>query len=371
MEVVLLLSLCITAVSASFGLPSWSYNPDSPLGPAGWGNISGFETCGNGTDQSPINIPKASAAYMTYPALNVTSRTSNASFYFTNNGAAVRADPIGTTSVNITGGPLDSEQYSIDNFHIHFGNSTFMSSEHSVDGSRTAGELHVVFFNSRYSSLREALASGDSDAEAVISILFNVASNASSAHPGLETILRHFSTLTYPEFGDIHSIDFATLLRPSDLTSFYTYEGSQATPRCNEQVIWMVMSQVQYVLPASLNSLSSDLNPVSGLPDAAIFGGNARPLQSLNDRTIYQNFPMTPGPPTVATSTVAPQMTPGPPTVATSSASGPTIVNNETTSSASGPTIVNNENTSSASGPTIVSLVALFLSILAIYANLL
>eukprot|EP00117_Sycon_ciliatum_P032441 scpid91373/ scgid25155/ Carbonic anhydrase 1; Carbonate dehydratase I; Carbonic anhydrase I len=334
MEVVLLLSLCITAVYASGGSPQelWNYNPDSPLGPAGWGNISGFKTCGNGTDQSPINIPKASAAYMTYPALNVTSSPSNASFYFyANNDAAVRADHFDTTSVSITGGPLDSEQYSIDNFHIHFGNSTSMSSEHSVDGSRTAGELHVVFFNSKYSSLRKALASGDSDAEAVISILFNVASNASSAHPGLETILRHFSTLTYSAFGDIHSIDFATLLRPSDLTSFYTYKGSQATPGCNEQVIWMVMNQIQYVLPASLNSLSSGLNPVSGLPSAFIFGGNARPLQSLNDRTIYQNFPMTSGPPTVATSTAAPQMTSGPPTVATSTAapqmtSGPPTV---------------------------------------------
>ncbi|XP_065186200.1 carbonic anhydrase 1-like [Sycon ciliatum] len=250
MEVVLLLSLCITAVCASGSLPQelWNYNPDSPFGPAGWGNISGFETCGNGTDQSPINIPKASAVYMTYPALNVTSTPSNASFYFYAN----LADPVLLTKVDITGGPLGSKQYRIDNFHIHFGNSTLMSSEHSVDGARTAGELHVVFFNSRYSSLKRALASGDGDAEAVISILFNVASNASSAHPGLETILRHFSTSAVSEFGDIHSIDFATLLRPSDLTSFYTYEGSQATPRCNEQVIWMVMSQVQYVLPASV-----------------------------------------------------------------------------------------------------------------------
>ncbi|XP_065187825.1 carbonic anhydrase 1-like [Sycon ciliatum] len=309
MEVVLLLSLCITAVYASGSFSKgWNYNPDSPLGPAGWGNIAGFETCGNGTHQSPINIPKASAAYMTYPALNVTSSPSNASFYFyANNDAAVRADHFDATSVSITGGPLDSEQYSIDNFHIHFGNSTSMSSEHSVDGSRTAGELHVVFFNSKYSSLREALASGDSDAEAVISILFNVASNASSAHPGLETILRHFSTLTYSAFGDIHSIDFATLLRPSDLTSFYTYKGSQATPGCNEQVIWMVMNQIQYVLPASLNSLSGVLTSHDGITDVPFFG-NARPQQSLNDRTIYQNFPMTSGPPTVATSTAAPQV---------------------------------------------------------------
>ncbi|XP_065186197.1 carbonic anhydrase 1-like [Sycon ciliatum] len=339
MEVVLLLSLCITAVWASGSFSKgwntgattrqWSYNLDSPMGPAGWGNIAGFETCGNGTEQSPINIPTASAAYMTYPALNVMSSPSKASFHFHNNGAAADADPTGATAVNITGGPLGSEQYSIHNFHIHFGNSTFMSSEHSVDSSRTAGELHVVFFKSTYSTLGEALDSGDGDALAVISMLFNVGSDASSAHPGLETILRHFSNLTYPEDGVEQSIDFATLLRPSDLTSFYTYNGSLTTPGCNEQVVWMVMSQVQNVLPTSLNSLSG-LRSTARMqtPVVPVFG-NARPLQSLDNRMIYRNFQMTPSR--------------SPPTIATSSASGPTVV----------------------------SLVALFLSVLAIYANLL
>ncbi|XP_065186198.1 carbonic anhydrase 1-like [Sycon ciliatum] len=132
-------------------------------GPASWGTLSGFETCGTGTEQSPINIPTAS------------TDSSSAYFHFENNGAAAEADPEGTTVVYLTGGPLGSERYRIQNFHIHFGNSTFAASEHAVNGLRTAGELHVVFFKATYPNIADALASGDRDALAVIGMLFEVA----------------------------------------------------------------------------------------------------------------------------------------------------------------------------------------------------
>ncbi|XP_065187819.1 carbonic anhydrase 1-like [Sycon ciliatum] len=294
MELLVLLSLAITTTFAfDPSQQTWSYISSSNIGPASWGTLSGFETCGTGTEQSPINIPTASTDYQSYPPLNVTDSSSSAYFHFENNGAAAEADPEGTTVVYLTGGPLGSERYRIQNFHIHFGNSTFAASEHAVDGSRTAGELHVVFFKATYPNIADALASGDRDALAVIGMLFDVGSDASLAHPGLTTMLNHFSNLTYPGFSVVQSLDFATLLRPSDLTSFYTYEGSLTTPGCNEQVVWLVLSQVQYVLPASLDALSGLLcTSPTQTPAIPVFG-NARPLQSLDVRRIFRNFQAT------------------------------------------------------------------------------
>lgn len=67
-------------------------------------------------------------------------------------------------SPKISGGPLGADSYAIYGFHIHW------PSEHAVSGRLRNAELHLVHYNSKYSSLEEAV--DKSDGLAVLGLLF-------------------------------------------------------------------------------------------------------------------------------------------------------------------------------------------------------
>eukprot|EP00117_Sycon_ciliatum_P044439 scpid78781/ scgid4408/ Carbonic anhydrase 1; Carbonate dehydratase I; Carbonic anhydrase I len=288
-KIIIVTSLAIACVQAASPGSNWNYDESSNIGPANWGNIQGFEGCGTGTEQSPINIQASSATYRSYPPLNVTSNSSTGTFRLENDGIGPIGIPDASNINYLTGGPLGDRQYRLQNFHLHYGNSTYEASEHAFDNMRTSSEIHFVFYNNIYANISAALDSKDRDALAVIGILFSTSMNVSHAHPSIVSILNFFAPLTYPGDTTTEQLDFSTVLRPEDVSTFYTYNGSLTTPSCNEQVVWLVMSQIQYYPPTVIDSLSSLLTTNRTQPPVGIIG-NTRPLQPLNSRTIYQNF---------------------------------------------------------------------------------
>ncbi|XP_065187821.1 carbonic anhydrase 1-like [Sycon ciliatum] len=287
MKFIIFMSLAVSC--SQVASQSWNYDPSSNIGPANWGNIPGFETCGTGTEQSPINIPTASAMYASYPPLNITSNATTDVYHLENVGDAPTGFAYGSSNTWFTGGPVGVTHYKLHSFHLHYGNSTYDGSEHAIDGMRTSAELDVVFYNGSYQNLNQALASGDRDAIAIIAVLFSPSDDISHAHPGVTPLLNFFSQLTYRGDQSAEQLNFQDILRPEDITTFYTYYGSNSHPACNEQVVWMVMSQIQYYPPTMINALSGLLSSNRSEPRVEQIG-NTRPLQPLNSRMIFQNF---------------------------------------------------------------------------------
>ena len=55
-------------------------------------------------------------------------------------------------------GPFpENDVYFLEQFHAHWGRSSLQGSEHLVDGHAYSGELHMVFWNTRYGNFKEAM----------------------------------------------------------------------------------------------------------------------------------------------------------------------------------------------------------------------
>lgn len=73
----------------------------------------------------------------------------------------------------LTGGPLDTDVYRLQQWHCHWGAKDGQGSEHTVDGRSFSGELHMVHWNtSKYRSFGEA--AGQYDGLAVLGVFLTV-----------------------------------------------------------------------------------------------------------------------------------------------------------------------------------------------------
>ena len=63
--------------------------------------------------------------------------------------------------------------------HFHWGNKSSVGSEHTVGGKRFPLELHLVHYNSKYLTIKEALKYGDG--LAVLSVLFEISEEDNQA----------------------------------------------------------------------------------------------------------------------------------------------------------------------------------------------
>lgn len=208
---------------------TWSY--DGETGPEHWASLSSDYAACDGSQQSPIDLTDASSA--AGPSLQTSYSPAGAEV--TDTGHAIQ--------VNTTGGTMTigGTTYDLQQFHIH------TPSEHAVDGSRYAGEIHLV-----HQAGPEQLA-----------VLALFVEEQDASNPSLHDWIQGTdTTLTYDVSG----------LLPST-RSYYTYEGSLTTPPCSEIVRWVALDTPIRASSAQLDTLRAQ------------YDGNARPLQPLNDRT--------------------------------------------------------------------------------------
>ena len=52
---------------------------------------------------------------------------------------------------------MPNHVYVLEQFHAHWGGTSFVGSEHLVDGKSYAAELHMVFWNKTFGSFNEAM----------------------------------------------------------------------------------------------------------------------------------------------------------------------------------------------------------------------
>eukprot|EP00662_Eupelagonemidae_sp_cell21_P057810 gene57810-biopygen89600 len=192
----------------------WGYT--DPWDNHDWTRVSA--ACASGNMQSPIDIDThhATVPLSTMSLVGATSFPPVSDLYLKNNGHAIAvAADLGTTTVGTV-------PYKAIGFQFHF------PSEHRIDGTQYAGEMHIV--HQRDGS------DGDDDL-LVIGIILDSTGNV--ANPFLDAIGWGSLPVTAHSKADIAgSVDLDASFATELSGGFYRYDGSLTTPPCTESVKW-------------------------------------------------------------------------------------------------------------------------------------
>jgi len=247
-KVLAILLIATTILVYSAGSGHWSYEGET--GPQHWADLNpNYAICAEGTEQSPIDIPRHVNLSDDLEELEF-NYSSSVNLYVINNGHTVKAEvPSGAGQFEI-----GDDSYDLIQFHFH------TPSEHLVDGNDYPLEMHLVHSNSN----------GDL---AVVGIFLEIGCSNSELN-------KIFNQLPAHEGDNTWALNFNLDALVPDQTHAYRYSGSLTTPDCREGVLWHVMAETQS-LSASQAQAFIDIFSGSHFPY-----GNARPVQPLNGRTV-------------------------------------------------------------------------------------
>lgn len=220
----------------------WTYEGEE--GPEHWGNISGYEVCGAGKSQSPIDISAPNEKDLANIAFHYQPSEVN----ILNNGHTVQVTYDAGSYIE-----LDGVRYDVAQFHYH------APSEHALDGKLFAAELHIV----------HKTADGKL---AVVGLLLEEGAENAAFAPFINNLPAEKSD----EKDAGVKINAADLL-PKIQTTF-RYSGSLTTPPCSEGVSWLVMTAPVQLSAEQLNTLKDTFEEA-----------NNRPVQELNDRPLVED----------------------------------------------------------------------------------
>jgi carbonic anhydrase len=219
----------------------WSYSGET--GPEYWAELSPeFAACGNGVNQSPIDITNTVAAELATLQFNYES----SSTVIVNNGHTLQINA-GPNSWLYAGG----EYFQLLQLHFH------SPSEHQVNGEIFPLEGHFVHQNNK-------------GALAVVAVLFRAGE--------WNTDLARFGAAA-PK--DLHrpkpiDLEFADLELFRDHESYYRYNGSLTTPPCTEGLRWYVLKNPGHIAPEQAAQF------------VTLIGKAARGPQPINARIVLE-----------------------------------------------------------------------------------
>ncbi|MEQ2206306.1 hypothetical protein XENOCAPTIV_027475 [Xenoophorus captivus] len=259
----------------------WCYT-DCNHTPELWVDLEGSH-CGE-DHQSPIDI--VTSIVTTDPNLNnftfvnFSSRQTIKSITY--NGHSVQCD-IEENEAEVWGGGL-SGQYSVKQFHFHWGTETLPGSEHTFNDHRYPMEMHIV---TAKTDVPESEILDKEDGLAVLGFFITATEDINMSEPWL-MLTSYLANIT-----DVnskvelnHNISIGDLIGQVDLSKFYRYMGSLTTPDCNQAVVWTLFHEPIQVHKGLLQRF----------PKETKLSNNYRPVQPLNGRHITAS-PATPLPP--------------------------------------------------------------------------
>ncbi len=228
----------------------WGYGEDD--GPASWVALSSdYATCASGREQSPIDIAALTISNQVRLGRNYQAATLK---IIRHRHVADVIDNGHTIQVNYDEGSnlqFGGVSYELKQYHFH------APSEHTIEGRHYPMEMHLVHQS----------AAGEL---AVLGALIEQGNH----NPAFEPV---WANLPDEVGEEVHHQQLAVNvddLLPVDHNT-YRYRGSLTTPPCSEGVSWFVA-----VEPIELSA-----NQIAAF--TAIFQGNNRPTQPLNDRTVF------------------------------------------------------------------------------------
>ncbi|KAE8744488.1 hypothetical protein FOCC_FOCC008876 [Frankliniella occidentalis] len=261
----------------------WTY--DGISGPGFWGLINPqWGLCSKGRRQSPVDIQPDKLLYdPRLRPLHVDKHKISGSLFNTGQSLVLRVDQDSKHHVNISGGPLDY-RYQLVEGYIHYGTHDGHGSEHRVNGYSFPAEIQLYGFNAElYHNMSEA--QHKSQGIVAISLMLQIGDRP---NPELRVITSSFGQVGFRgQSAPIRHLSVRALLPDTD--HYMTYEGSTTHPGCWETTVWILLNKPIYITKQELYALRKLMQGSPETPKAPL-GNNARPLQSLNHRTVRTNI---------------------------------------------------------------------------------
>jgi len=269
---------------------TWGYKDHN--GPATWVSVA---PQAEGQCQSPVVIVSANVTFE--PALKEKelsiSYGLDSAKSLSNNGHTATISIEGDDS-HLSGGPLEGE-YTLKQFHFHWGAKSEHGSEHLVDNKAYAAELHFVHWNSStYATFEEAVHAADGLAVLTVFLESGEENHGLSDITDLLPEVRHSGDkVSVPD-----GFNMARLL-PENTANYWTYHGSLTTPPCLESVQFIIfqetvqVSEKQLDAFRSLNTCPRDSCPTGNhedVSDICRLVDNFRSPMPINDRVIASSF---------------------------------------------------------------------------------
>jgi len=220
----------------------WDY--EGEFGPENWGKINpAWSQCGAGKRQSPIDIRDGMKVNL--DEIDFNYRPSD--YTEVDNGKTVQ--------VNLARGnfmTIGNQSYELVQFHFH------RPSEEKINGKGTEMVIHLEH-------------RGPGGKLAIVAVLLE----RGRANDAIQTVWNNIPLEKNQQVASSEPLDPLELL--PDRREYYTYMGSQTTPPCTENVLWLVMKQPMTASPAQM-ALFSRLYPL-----------NARPVQESEGRMVKES----------------------------------------------------------------------------------
>lgn len=281
MSIVTSASLQLLLAIWSSSLSSSSANPWTHLNQLDW--ALNFPSCGD-SKQSPIDLPDICSTGSPI----IIDRGQKVEFY--SYGFDLPEDRLDLVNTGHTlslklrhseesandGSPgvlYKGAFYQFSELHFHWNENDTAGSEHTINGSSYAAELHMVHYNTKYKRLANAV--WKPDGLLVLGIFLKHDREVNDAIQPILDMVGDVITPGRPTF--LRSpINLLNIL-PGRTDSFYTYSGSLTTPPCAEPVTWVLFVEKGKIAFEQL----ADLQKLSGGQDLH------RDIQPINQRKIY------------------------------------------------------------------------------------
>lgn len=230
----------------------WGYEANN--GPDTWGAMDPeWILCAEGLAQSPIDL--ANAMEIKLPGVDIDVLSEQEVEVLNQAGVISALDNGHTIQINAKTGEkltIGDKTYALVQFHFH------APSEHTVHGKHYPMEMHFVH-------------QAEDGALAVVGVFIEEGAHNLGIEPLWEQLGNASGSATKVRI----PAEFKDYIFSGDSSGIYYYDGSLTTPPCSEGVKWYIRktpAQLSYEQIAAFT---------------AVYDHNNRPVQVLNDRTVY------------------------------------------------------------------------------------
>ncbi|KAM6293957.1 LOW QUALITY PROTEIN: carbonic anhydrase 9-like [Aegotheles albertisi] len=184
-------------------------------------------------------------------------------------------------SLAITGGY--AQQYQAMQLHLHWGSLLGPVSENSQQGCMFPFQIHVVHYNTKYDTFKEAMVHLDS--LAVLGAFLEVGPRE---NPYYQEILEHLYNQRVGEEVLVPGFNIADLF-PTNLKLYFHYNGFLTIPSCYQMVKWTAFNQTMLLSHDHMSVLVTSLRNDKSKP----LQNNFRLVQDLHRQQVLASFQTT------------------------------------------------------------------------------
>lgn len=230
----------------------WGYEVGD--GPAEWAAMnSDWRLCAEGRQQSPIDL--VGGTEFELPDSHIQTPSEREVAVLNNAGVIGPLDNGHTIQVNAKTGEhlkIGKQVYELLQFHFH------APSEHTLAGEHYPMEVHFVH-------------QAENGAIAVLGVFVE----EGAENPGIVPLWNQLSEEPGSEATVQIATDFADRVFYGGASGVYHYTGSLTTPPCSEEVSWFIRKAPTQLSKDQIGEFT------------AVYDHNNRPVQALNNRTLY------------------------------------------------------------------------------------